>query len=41
MYVNKLVLFLESVSLFRTEEFSTYNVSNTRSRNSVKVSIRT
>ena len=40
MYVDKLVLFSESVPLFRMEEFSSYNVNNTRYTNSVKVSIR-
>ena len=41
MYVDRLVLSLESVPLFRTEEFSTYNVSNTHCTDSVKVSTRT
>ena len=41
MYVDKLVLSSESVSLFRTEEFSMYNVSSRCCRNSMKVSTRT
>ena len=41
MYVDTLVLFSESVPLFKTEELSTYNVSSTRCTNAVKVSTRT
>ena len=41
MYIDILVLSSESVLLFKTEEFSTYNVSNRRYRNSMKVSTRT
>ena len=35
MYVDGLIFFLESVPLFRTEEFSIYNVSTTRCMNVV------
>ena len=39
MYVDGLVFFLESVPLFRMEEFdSTYNVSSTPCANAVKPS---
>ena len=38
MYVDGLVFFSESVPLFRTEEFSTYNVSSTPCANAVKPS---
>ena len=41
MYVERLVLSLESIPLFQMEEFSMYNVSNTHCRNSMKVSTRT
>ena len=41
MYVDRLVLSSKSVALFRTKEFSTYNVRSRCYRNSVKVSTRT
>ena len=36
MYVHRLVFFSESVALFRTEEFSTYNVSSICCTNAIK-----
>ena len=36
MYVDGFVFFSESVPFFRTEEFSTYNVSSTRCMNAIK-----
>ena len=41
MYVDRLILSSESIPLFRTKEFSTYNVSSRRCTNVVKVSTRT